>query len=44
MSTTVGEVHRFYARSLDANGKMGASYEAKTLLPKEILRYFLNSA
>jgi hypothetical protein len=39
MSTTVGDVHRFYARSMDATGKMGASYEAKILLPFKTFAY-----
>ena len=39
MSTTVRDIHRFYARSMDATGKMGASYEAKILLPLKTFAY-----
>ena len=39
MSSTVIDIHCFYARSIDATGKMGASYEAKILLQLKTFAY-----
>ena len=39
MSSTVGDIHRFFARSMETTEKMGASYEAKILLPLKTFAY-----
>jgi hypothetical protein len=39
MSTTVGDVPHFHTRSIDATGKMEASYDAKCSVAIENLAY-----